>query len=47
MKYNYTKFYEIFCENMNFFKCIFEQTDQPNQSKPNRLVWFGFFIEKQ
>ena len=37
MKYNYTKFYEIFCENMNFFfNCIFKQTDQPNQSKPNQ-----------
>ena len=24
MKYNYTKFYEIFCENMNFFSYIFK-----------------------
>ena len=32
MKYNYTKFYAIFCENMNFFNCIFKQSDQPNQT---------------
>ena len=24
MKYNYTKFYEIFCENRNFSNCIFK-----------------------
>jgi len=43
----YKVLWNIFWEYEFFFNCIFKQTDQSNQSKPNRLVWFGFFFEKQ
>ena len=45
MKYNYTKIHEIFCENMNFLIVFLNKPI--NRTNPNRLVWFGFFFEKQ
>ena len=29
------------CENIDFFNCIFKQTDQPNQYKPNKIDYFS------